>query len=62
MNVTISVSTTKMEGSIGKSHKITLKDVATIEEVHKALDREMGQYFPKYAPLTETRSKKSKED
>jgi len=62
MNVSITVSTTKTEGSVGKSHKIVLRDVATIEEVHEALDREMSAYFPKYRSLTETRSKKSKED
>lgn len=62
MNVSITVSTTKTEGSVGKSHKIVLRDVATIEEVHEALDREMSAYFPKYRSLTETRSKKNMED
>ena len=62
MNVKITVSTTKTEGSIGKAQSITLRDVATLTEVHEAMDREFKSLFPKYQTLGETPGKKKKEE
>ena len=61
MDITITVTSKPGANGVGKSHKVTLKDVATIDVVHEALDREMSEYFPKYKPLTEAKARKVKE-
>ena len=60
MNVRITVSTTKTEGSIGKAQSITLRDVATLAEVKEAMDKEFKGMFPIYQTLDETPDKKKK--
>lgn len=58
MNVKVTVSTTKTEGSIGKAQSITLRDVATLEEVIEALKREFKSLFPVYQTLDKPQGKK----
>ena len=58
MNVKVTVSTTKTEGSVGKAQSITLKDVATLEEVIEALKREFKGLFPTYRTLDKPQGKK----
>ena len=58
MNVKITVSTTKTEGSVGKAQSITLRDVATLEEVIEALKREFKGLFPVYQTLDKPQGKK----
>ena len=62
MNVRITVSTTKTEGSIGKAQSITLKDVSTLAEVHEAIDKEFKPMFPVYQTLDKTPEKKPKKE
>ena len=58
MNVRITVSTTKTEGSIGKAQSITLRDVSTLAEVNEAVNREFKTLFPVYQTLDKTPEKK----
>ena len=60
MNVRITVSTTKTEGSIGKAQSITLRDVSTLAEVNEAVNREFKTLFPTYQTLDKTPEKKKK--
>ena len=60
MNVRITVSTTKTEGSIGKAQSITLRDVSTLAEVNEAVNREFKTLFPVYQTLDQTQTKKKK--
>ena len=60
MNVRITVSTTKAEGSIGKAQSITLKDVSTLAEINEAINREFKPLFPVYQTLDKTPEKKKK--
>ena len=60
MNVRITVSTTKTEGSIGKAQSITLSDVSTLAEVNEAVNREFKTLFPTYQTLDKTPEKKKK--
>ena len=60
MNVRITVSTTKTEGSIGKAQSITLRDVSTLAEVNEAVNREFKTLFPVYQTLDKTPEKKKK--
>ena len=60
MNVRITVSTTKTEGSIGKAQSITLRDVSTLTEVNEAVNREFKTLFPVYQTLDKTPEKKKK--
>lgn len=62
MNVKITVSTTKTEGSIGKAQSITLRDVSTLTEVKEAIDKEFKGLFPTYQTLDKTPEKKSKKE
>ena len=62
MNVRITVSTTKTEGSIGKAQSITLRDVSTLAEVNEAVNREFKTLFPVYQTLDKTPEKKSKKE
>ena len=62
MNVRITVSTTKTEGSIGKAQSITLRDVATLAEVKEAMDKEFKGMFPIYQTLNKTPDKKQKKE
>ena len=62
MNVKITVNTTKTEGSIGKAQSITLRDVATLEEVKEAMDKEFKGMFPIYQTLDKIPGKKKKEE
>ena len=62
MNVRITVSTTKTEGSIGKAQSITLKDVSTLAEVNEAVNREFKTLFPTYQTLDKTPEKKAKKE
>ena len=62
MNVRITVSTTKTEGSIGKAQSITLRDVATLAEVKEAMDKEFKGMFPIYQTLDKTPDKKQKKE
>ena len=62
MNVRITVSTTKTEGSIGKAQSITLRDVSTLAEVKEAIDKEFKAMFPVYQTLDKTPEKKSKKE
>ena len=61
MNVKITVSTTKTEGSVGKAQSITLRDVATLEEVIEAIKREFKGLFPTYQTLDKPQGKAKKE-
>lgn len=60
MQVKITVS--RSGGKTGDSHSesVTMKDVATIEEVQKRIAKEFGDLFPKYASLNAEPKKKSK--
>lgn len=60
MQVKITVS--RPGGKTGDSHSesVTMKDVATIEEVQKRIEKEFGDLFHKYGSLTEEPKKKSK--
>ena len=60
MNVRITVSTTKTEGSIGRAQSITLRDVSTLAEVNEAVNREFKTLFPTYQTLDKTPEKKKK--
>ena len=60
MNVRITVSTTKIEGSIGKAQSITLRDVSTLAEINEAVNREFKTLFPVYQTLDKTPEKKKK--
>jgi len=60
MIVKVTVSTTKTEGSVGKAQSITLRDVATLEEVKEAMDKEFKGMFPIYQTLDKTPEKKKK--
>lgn len=62
MNVKVTVSTTKTEGSVGKAQSITLRDVATLEEVKEAMDKEFRGMFQIYQTLDKTPGKKKKEE
>ena len=62
MNVRITVSTTKTEGSIGKAQSITLRDVSTLAEVNEAVNREFKTLFPTYQTLDKTPEKKAKKE
>ena len=60
MNVKVTVSTTKTEGSVGKAQSITLRDVSTLTEVKEAIDKEFKGLFPTYQTLDKTPEKKKK--
>ena len=60
MNVRITVSTTKTEGSIGKAQSITLRDVSTLAEVNEAVNKEFKTLFQVYQTLDKTPEKKKK--
>ena len=61
MNVKVTVSTTKTEGSVGKAQSITLRDVTTLEEVKAAIDKEFKTLFPVYQTLDKPQGKAKKE-
>lgn len=58
----VKVTVSKPGGKTGNSfsQSITLKNAASIEEVHEAIDNEFKKLFPVYMKLGQEREKKGK--
>ena len=58
----VKVTVSRPGGKTGNSfsQSITLKDAVSIEEVHKAIDKEFAKLFPSYMKLDKTEKKESK--
>jgi len=58
----VKVTVSRLGGKTGNSfsQSITLKDAASIEEVHKAIDNEFKKLFPVYMKLGQEGEKKGK--
>ena len=58
----VKVTVSRPGGKTGNSfsQSITLKDAVSIEEVHKAIDKEFAKLFPAYMKLDKTEKKESK--
>lgn len=58
----VKVTVSRLGGKTGNSfsQSITLKDAASIEEVHEAIDNEFKKLFPVYQVLGQEGEKKGK--
>jgi len=58
----VKVTVSRLGGKTGNSfsQSITLKDAASIEEVHEAIDNEFKKLFPVYQMLGQEGEKKGK--
>lgn len=62
MQVKITVSSSGKAMGRGMSYSLTLKDVASPEEVVEAFNKELRQYFPPQAKLTDVPKKNTKKE
>ena len=60
MQVKITVSQPGGKTGDSRSQSITMKDVATVEEIKERIEREFADLFPKYHTLDKTEAKKGK--
>jgi len=58
MKVRITVSTSGKAQNVGKSQTLILADVASLEEIVEAMNKEFKDLFPVYQTLDKTPTKK----
>ena len=58
----VKVTVSRPGGKVGNSfsQSVLFKEIATIQELTEAINREFGSLFPKYASLEEEPKKKGK--